>query len=96
LLAEQLGNQRRGNVIGTKRVSLAVVVDPFGRFARLWASSRSRKISASIVVLLRFSVQPFCRRDAVGGSRFGLKFGWELAALKAIANDYWLGLPRGR
>jgi hypothetical protein len=49
-------------------VSLAVVVDALGWFARLWASSRNMKISASIVVLLRFSVQPFCRRDAVGGS----------------------------
>jgi hypothetical protein len=37
-------------------VSLAVVVDALGWFARLWASSRNMKISASIVVLLRFSV----------------------------------------
>jgi hypothetical protein len=55
LPAEPLGNQRRGNAIGTKRVSLAVVVD-LGWFARLCASSRNMKISASIVVLLRFSV----------------------------------------
>ena len=56
LPAEPLGNQRRGNAIGTKRVSLAVVVDLLGWFARLCASSRNMKISASIVVLLRFSV----------------------------------------
>jgi hypothetical protein len=39
--------------MGTKRVSLAVVVDPFDGVVRAEASSRSMKISASIVVLLR-------------------------------------------
>jgi hypothetical protein len=37
--------------MGTKRVSLAAVVDPFDGVVRAVVSSRSRKISASIVVL---------------------------------------------
>jgi len=48
--------QRRGGVIGTKRVSLevvaAVVAEMFDWLVRAWASSRNMKTSASIVVLL--------------------------------------------
>jgi hypothetical protein len=46
-----------GGVMGTKRVSLDGVVDPFDGTVRVFASRRSMKISASIVVLLRFGVR---------------------------------------
>jgi predicted aconitase with swiveling domain len=49
-------NQRRGNVIGTKRLSLTGAVDPVVGVVRAKASSRSKKISASIIVPLLFAL----------------------------------------
>jgi hypothetical protein len=57
-------DQRLGSVMGTKRVSLDGVVDPFDGTVRVWASRRSMKISASIVVLLRSDVRTLDGRTA--------------------------------